>query len=201
MENDPGYVRGLESIEDENYRRAWLYGDWDVVAGSFFGDLWRKDRHVLEPFKIPSDWYCYRTFDWGSAKPFSVGWWAIADGTKAPDGVYYRKNTALGRRDSDAFRQYIEKLTGASGQNEGVLFRQVCDCYAASGDMAAVAQALGLSKERVRRILITEGAYTNDLISQIAWLHDSGKGKSVAEIAEILKISSSTVHKNMAYGK
>ncbi len=119
----------------------------------------------------------------------------------APDGVYYRKNTALGRRDSDAFRQYIEKLTGASGQNEGVLFRQVCDCYAASGDMAAVAQALGLSKERVRRILITEGAYTNDLISQIAWLHDSGKGKSVAEIAEILKISSSTVHKNMAYGK
>ncbi len=72
---------------------------------------------------------------------------------------------------------------------------------AASSDMAAVAQALGLSKERVRRILITEGVYTSDLIAQIAWLHDGGKGKSVTEIAEILKISPNTVQKNMAYGK
>ncbi len=86
---------GIGILVDENYRRAWLYGDWDVVAGSFFGDLWRKDRHVLAPFKIPSDWYCYRTFDWGSTKPFSVGWWTIADGTKAPDGVYYPRGAII----------------------------------------------------------------------------------------------------------
>lgn len=28
----------------------------------------------------------YRTFDWGSDKPFSVGWWAEADGTDAVVG-------------------------------------------------------------------------------------------------------------------
>ncbi|MDR2892999.1 MAG: terminase family protein [Deltaproteobacteria bacterium] len=95
MLNDPNYVKGLESIEDENYRRAWLYGDWDVVAGAFFGDLWRKDKHVIFPFDIPTGWYCFRSFDWGSAKPFSVGWWTIADGTKAPDGVYYPRGALI----------------------------------------------------------------------------------------------------------
>jgi hypothetical protein len=95
MRNDPGYVRALESIEDENYRKAWLYGDWDVVAGSFFGDLWRKSAHVLTPFRIPSGWHCFRSFDWGSAKPFSVGWWTIADGTMAPDGVYYPRGALI----------------------------------------------------------------------------------------------------------
>ncbi|MDL2293674.1 hypothetical protein LJC60_03485 [Ruminococcaceae bacterium OttesenSCG-928-D13] len=119
----------------------------------------------------------------------------------APDGTYHRKGKLLGKLEGDTFRQYIEKLVGPNGKSERDLFRQACDCYAACGDMAGVAQALNLTKERVRRILITEGAYTDDLVSKIAWLHDEGKGKSVAEIADMLKISQNTVHKNMAYGK
>ena len=56
--------------------RAWLDGDWTVVEGAYF-DCWRYEQHVVEPFEVPSSWGRFRSMDWGSAKPFSVGWWAI----------------------------------------------------------------------------------------------------------------------------
>ena len=84
----PEYVAELESISDENKRRAWLWGDWDVVAGGAFDDLWREDIHVVPRFKIPEGWYLDRSMDWGSTHPFWIGWWAVANGetVKFPDG-------------------------------------------------------------------------------------------------------------------
>lgn len=76
----PKYVADLESITDENLRRAWLLGDWDVVAGGAFDDLWRSNIHVLPRFKIPKNWRIDRGFDWGSSQPFSVIWYAEANG-------------------------------------------------------------------------------------------------------------------------
>ena len=32
---------------------------------------------MIEPFDIPDTWRVYRSFDFGYAKPFSVGWWAV----------------------------------------------------------------------------------------------------------------------------
>ena len=119
----------------------------------------------------------------------------------APDGVYYQKEKALGRLDDDAFRSYIEKLAGTNGKSEGEFFQQVCDCYTACGDMGAVGQALGVSKDRVKRILISKGAFTDDLITKIAWLYDGGKGKTVAQIAGMLQMSENKVLRNMAYGE
>ena len=34
-----------------------------------------------------------RSFDWGSSKPFSVGWWAESDGTTAPNGKTYPRGS------------------------------------------------------------------------------------------------------------
>ncbi len=79
----PEYVAELESITDENLRRAWLYGDWDVTFGGAFDDLWNSRVHILPRFVIPKSWRIDRSFDWGSSTPFSVGWWAEADGTEA----------------------------------------------------------------------------------------------------------------------
>jgi hypothetical protein len=56
--------------------RAWLEGDWSVVEGAFF-DGW-SGRNIVRPFRVPREWARFRSFDWGSAKPFSVGWWAVA---------------------------------------------------------------------------------------------------------------------------
>jgi hypothetical protein len=75
----PEYVAGLESITDENKKRAWLLGDWDIVAGGALDDLWGP--HNLVPrFKVPASWRVDRSMDWGSTHPFSVGWWAEATG-------------------------------------------------------------------------------------------------------------------------
>jgi hypothetical protein len=63
------------------------------VAGGMFDDVWRPGRHVISPFPIPSSWRVDRTFDWGSSKPFSVGWWAESDGTEAPNGRTYPRGT------------------------------------------------------------------------------------------------------------
>lgn len=77
------YVKTLESITDANKRKAWLEGSWDITSGGMFDDLWDATKHVIPPFEIPYSWRITRSFDWGSSKPFSVGWWAVSDGTDA----------------------------------------------------------------------------------------------------------------------
>lgn len=79
--NDPGYIKRLLAATQGNdaLRKAWLEGDWDVLAGAFFNNF-SRERHVIRPFQIPQHWTRFASFDWGSAKPFSVGWWAISNG-------------------------------------------------------------------------------------------------------------------------
>jgi hypothetical protein len=76
----PEYVADLNNITEPNKRKAWLEGDWDIVAGGAFDDLWRRDVHVVPGFDVPAGWRIDRSFDWGSTHPFSVGWWAEANG-------------------------------------------------------------------------------------------------------------------------
>lgn len=79
---DPLYVAGLEEMtaNNPNLRAAWLKGDWTVNAGGALDDLWLDKTHVIDRFQIPEHWYLDRSFDWGSTSPFSVGWWAEANG-------------------------------------------------------------------------------------------------------------------------
>lgn len=79
----PEYIAELERIPDDNMRKAWLEGNWDITAGGAFDDLWDQNIHIKPRFKVPPSWRVDRSFDWGSSKPFSVGWWAESDGTEA----------------------------------------------------------------------------------------------------------------------
>jgi hypothetical protein len=76
------YIAGLmEGTEtDENLRAAWLDGNWDIIAGGAFDDVWKRNIHVVPRFQVPANWRIDRSFDWGSSHPFSVGWWAEANG-------------------------------------------------------------------------------------------------------------------------
>lgn len=76
MRRDPGYVGRLHLVGGAELVRAWLEGDWTAIEGAFF-DCWRENRNVIDPFTIPADWLRFRSADWGSASPFSVGWWAV----------------------------------------------------------------------------------------------------------------------------
>ena len=92
MKQQPDYIDQLKALPPK-LREAWLYGNWDVYEGQFFEEfrddpdhyLDKKHTHVIEPFDPPAGWRIYRSFDWGSNKPFSCGWWAVDF-----DGVFYR---------------------------------------------------------------------------------------------------------------
>jgi hypothetical protein len=86
LRDDPGYRNRLRGMSDKALVRAMEYGDWDMVAGGAVSDLWDRKRHVIEPFIIPKGWYIDRSFDWGSSRPFSLGWWAESDGSPATIG-------------------------------------------------------------------------------------------------------------------
>lgn len=77
LDADPGYISRLHLVGSEALVKAWLQGDWSAVEGAFF-DGWSTERHVVAPFVIPEHWARLRSFDWGFAAPFSVGWWAVA---------------------------------------------------------------------------------------------------------------------------
>lgn len=80
--NDPAYADRLRGLGNDALVRAMLEGDWNIVAGGAIDDLWDESRHVVKPFKVPAGWRIDRSFDWGSSKPYSVGWWAESDGTE-----------------------------------------------------------------------------------------------------------------------
>lgn len=82
-EDDPDYEMRLEGLGDPALVRAMRSGDWDIVAGGMFDDVWDRSVHMIPAFPVPESWRIDRAFDWGSSKPFSVGWWAESDGTPA----------------------------------------------------------------------------------------------------------------------
>lgn len=73
------YVATLSMVGSAELVRAWLEGDWNVIAGAFFAEF-TLARHVIEPMEIPEHWVRYRAMDWGSARPFCVLWIAVSDG-------------------------------------------------------------------------------------------------------------------------
>ena len=92
MKYSPEYINFLQNLPPK-IREAWLDGSWDIYSGQFFDSfvndpdhyedkLW---THVINPFKPRPHWTVYRSFDWGSYAPFSVGWTFISE-----DDVMYR---------------------------------------------------------------------------------------------------------------
>jgi hypothetical protein len=73
---DPNYINRLRAVGSPQLVKAWLEGDWSVIEGAFFEE-WNTAKHVIEPFTIPWHWIKFRAADWGSARPFSIGWYAV----------------------------------------------------------------------------------------------------------------------------
>jgi hypothetical protein len=113
---DPGYKDRIKAAARSKAElEAWLHGSWDIVAGGMFDDVWEPKYHVIPAFVVPESWRIDRSFDWGSSKPFSVGWWAESDGTDLvfPNGRMMR--TVRG----DLFR--IHEWYGCTSEpNEGL---------------------------------------------------------------------------------
>ena len=101
MESQPNYIEVLKKLPTK-LREAWLYGRWDLFEGQFFEDFrevpdaelcrkagitqeealkQRRFTHVIPAFDLNAGacrgWHLLRSYDFGYAKPFSVGYWAI----------------------------------------------------------------------------------------------------------------------------
>lgn len=72
---DPDYIKRLDALPEKE-RKALKYGDWDIFDGQFFTEF-KRDIHVIEPFKIPKDWYVYFVMDYGLDK--LAGYWIAVD--------------------------------------------------------------------------------------------------------------------------
>lgn len=105
MQNDPDYVRRLEAEPNEALRKAYRFGDWDIFAGQFFGEI-RKEIHFIKPFDIPPHWNIFGAYDYGFGHCASFGWYACDE-----DGnVYkYREYVKAGQR-VDQFAQYLNQF-------------------------------------------------------------------------------------------
>jgi hypothetical protein len=61
----------------EQQRRQLLEGDWDIKEGAAFTEFDRT-KHVIEPFKIPSNWVKFRAADYGYGSYSAVLWFAVS---------------------------------------------------------------------------------------------------------------------------
>jgi hypothetical protein len=109
------YVLRLKASGSEELVRAWLDGDWGAVEGAFF-DCWSTSRHVIAPFDIPAHWLRFRSMDWGSASPFSVGWWAVASEPTRIDGTCTDEERLIPRGALIRYREWY----GARSPNVGL---------------------------------------------------------------------------------
>lgn len=85
---DKDFVRQYELTllgKPKHIRDCYLYGKWDGIVGSHFGDYWNPAVHVCEPFKIPENWPIFRAMDWGFSTNGNVGYYALS-----PDNKLYK---------------------------------------------------------------------------------------------------------------
>lgn len=92
VKNDADYDKRLMGLGSAALVKAMLEGDWSIIDGAFF-DCWSQSRHVIRPFEVPKEWLRFRSMDWGSASPFSVGWWAVVTDTTVVENSHGGKVT------------------------------------------------------------------------------------------------------------
>jgi hypothetical protein len=110
LASDPGYVGRLHLVGSDALVKAWLNGDWSAVEGAFFTE-WSEAEHVIAPFALPDYWHRFRSGDWGSARPFSIGWWAVVSDDHRIDSGKVLPRGAMVR-----YREWY----GASAPNVGL---------------------------------------------------------------------------------
>ena len=109
LQADPNYVNRLKASGSPELVRAWLEGDWNIIEGAFFPEF-TEARHVISPFTIPEHWIRFRSGDWGSARPYSFGWWAVVQDDHPHDGKLLPRGAIIRYRE----------LYGASSPNVGL---------------------------------------------------------------------------------
>lgn len=154
LQRDPGYPSRLHLVGSAQLVKAWLEGDWTAIEGAFFSE-WSNEKHVLAPFSIPSHWLRFRSGDWGSYSPFSIGWWTVVG-----DEYHADKDHVLPRGALVRYREWYGTVGGkltAEQVGHGIAEREKNDPKLGYGvlDPAAFAEDGGPSiAERMNSVLL-----------------------------------------------
>jgi len=171
MEKDPGYEARLKALPPHLYR-AYREGDWDIFAGQVFEEFCRE-KHVIHPIPIDPSWRRFCSFDWGYARPYSIGWWAV---THEGRMIRYR----------EMYGCEVDSITGRSKHDVGIkkaaseLARESWAISVAEGCKDMVADPSIWAKDTEAPTVAEIFALTgwnmiraiNDRISGLARLHD-----------------------------
>jgi len=122
LEKDPAYIDRLHMVGSPELVRAWLEGDFEIHAGSYFPEFGLK--HIIEPFAIPKHWQRYIGYDHGYASNYAAVWGAISSGKDdAGNEVPYPKGAIIIYREAVGNRtenQEIGNNIGRLSFDEGI---------------------------------------------------------------------------------
>ena len=144
---DPEFVRQYEEElldKPKHIQEALLYGNWFVVPGGYFSDVWNRDLHVCMPFRIPTYWKRWRSCDWGFEKPGTIGWWAMDE----RGNIYKERELNFQRMDVSLVATRVQEIeermglwsdgrSGISGPADDQLWEQRGDSYKTKADRFA----------------------------------------------------------------
>ena len=71
------------------------------------------------------------------------------------------------------------------------MLEEIVETFESCGNLSNTAKALELSITKVRKALITAGAYSNETSVEVEWLR--GNGKTIEEISRIMNLSLSAI--------
>lgn len=101
---DANYVKSLEGLTRWR-RRAWLEGDWNIHAGTYFTNFTAK--HVVEPYEIYNlGWTFYIAVDYGYTHP--TAFLLMAQDNKKD--IYFIDGYAASKRHPEAHHRMVLEM-------------------------------------------------------------------------------------------
>lgn len=130
------YAAQLKGIGSKAYVDALLDGDWSTTIGAFFPQI-DKSKHLVRAFRMPEHWPKFLAMDWGACgdgDPFSLGWYAVSDGSVPVFSAYTRDPMPCPRNSLICYRRWngaglpkqdaVQVARGIlSREHENILFR------------------------------------------------------------------------------
>lgn len=167
IDNDPDYIHRLEAEPNEALRKAYRYGDWDIFAGQFFGEI-RREIHFIKPFSIPHRWNRFGSYDFGYNHPAAFGWFA----TDEDGNTYlYRELVQAGLR----VDQFAAKIKAFSDTEQLAPIAAGHDCWTTKGVLRDDSKPPTVAEEFLKHDIILKKAVidriqgASQLRNYLAW--------------------------------
>jgi PBSX family phage terminase large subunit len=106
----------LNALTGVRFKRGRM-GLWVAAEGQVY-EGFDPDRHVIDPFPIPSSWARYRSIDFGYKNPFVCQWWAAdEDGRMYLYREIYMSNRTV-KVHSETINSYGEYILGTVADHD-----------------------------------------------------------------------------------